>query len=67
MKIGEKVLIVGRFDMSQKTDAIKMEGTVTKITDKRIYVAEQLWALFCFDRRTKKEIGGHWRLRKVAS
>lgn len=64
MKLGQKVKIVGRFDKSQKPNAISMDGEVFKITNKRIYVVEQCLAIFVFNKETKKEIGGHWRLTR---
>ena len=64
MKLGQKVKIVGRFDVSQKSDAIKIDGEVFKITDKRIYVVEPCYTVFVFNKKTKKEVGGHWVLKR---
>ena len=64
MKVGDKVKIVGRFDVRQKPDKVKFDGEVFKITPKRIYVRETSWSVFVFDKASKKEIGGNWKLRK---
>lgn len=61
MEIGQKVQIVGRFDMTQKKDAVKLSGEVIKITPKRIKVRESsAYSVFEFDRKTLKQYGGHW-------
>jgi hypothetical protein len=68
MELGQKVQIVGRFDMTQEPDAVKMEGEVIKVTPKRIKVREtSAWSVFEFDRETLKGFGSHWVCRPIKS
>lgn len=61
MNIGDKVLVVGRHDVNQAPDSVKIEGRIVRFTPQRIVVREESFgSIFYFDKITLKQYTNDW-------